>query len=51
MPNDPYVPLEIYHKISIFTMDAGTGKLTLKADVPASGGPSKMAISPEKKFL
>ena len=32
-------------------MDAGTGKLTPKAEVPVVGGPSASAISPDRKTL
>ena len=51
MPYYVYVPLQDDGKISVFTMDSGTGKLTLRAEVPVSGGPSVMAISPDRKFL
>ena len=32
-------------------MDAESGKLTPQAEVPISGGPSSLAISPNRKFL
>ena len=46
-----YVSVQDDHKIVIFTMDAQTGKLTLKAEVPVSGGPNPLAISPDRKAL
>ena len=46
-----YVSLVDDAKISVLTMDAGSGKLTAKAEVPVSGGPSALAISPDKKVL
>ena len=51
MPNYMYVSLQDDDKISVFGMDAGTGKLTTKAEVPAAGGPSASAISPDRKTL
>jgi 6-phosphogluconolactonase len=35
----------------VFTMDAETGKLTPKGEVPVSGGPSPLTISPDRKVL
>ncbi len=46
-----YVALQDDDKILVFTMDAETGKLTPRADVPATGGPSLLAISPDRKAL
>ncbi len=51
MPNYMYVALVDDAKISVLTMDAGSGKLTPKAEVPVSGGPSAFAISPDKNVL
>ena len=51
MPTYMYVSLQDDDKISVFGMDAGTGKLTLKAEVPAAGGPSASAISPDQKVF
>ena len=51
MPNYMYVALADDAKISVLTMDAGSGKLTPKAEVPVSGGPSALAISPDKNVL
>ena len=51
MPYYMYVSLQDDDKILVFAMDAGTGKLTPKAEVPVSGGPSSSAISPDRKTL
>ena len=51
MPNYMYVALVEDAKISVLTMDAGSGKLTPKAEVPVSGGPSALAISPDRNVL
>jgi 6-phosphogluconolactonase len=46
-----YVSLQDDDKISMFTMDAGTGKLTPKSEMPVPGGPSPLAISPDRNVL
>lgn len=51
MPNYMYISLQDGNKISVFTMDAGTGKLTPKAEMPVSGGPALLTISPDRAFL
>src|SRR5260370_41710083 len=51
MPNSLYVCLQDEDKIVAFTMDADTGQLTPRAEVPASGGPSVLAISPDRRVL
>ena len=51
MPYYMYVSLQDDDKILVFGMDAGTGKLTPEAEVPAAGGPSASAISPDRKAL
>jgi len=51
MPYYMYVSLQDDDKILVFTMDAGTGKLTPKAEVPVSGGPAALAISPDRNAL
>ena len=51
MPYYMYVALQEDNKISVFTMDAETGKLTPKGEIPVSGGPFTLAISPDRKFL
>ena len=49
MPYYMYVSLQDDDRISVFGMDAGTGKLTPKSEVPADGGPSASAVSPDRK--
>ena len=44
-----YVSLQDDDKILVFAMDAGTGKLTPKGELPVAGGPSSSAISPDRK--
>ena len=51
MPYHMYVSLQDDDKILVFAMDAGTGKLTPKGEVPAAGGPSASAVSPDRKTL
>ena len=51
MPNYMYVALVADAKISVLTIDAGSGKLTPKAEVPVPGGPSALAISPDHNVL
>ena len=51
MPNYMYVSLQDDDKILVFTLDAATGKLTLQSEAPVSGGPSALAISPDRKVL
>ena len=46
-----YVSLQDDDRIAVFTMDAGTGKLTPKSEMPVPGGPSPLAISPDRKVL
>jgi 6-phosphogluconolactonase len=51
MPNALYVGLQDEDKIVAFTIDANTGQLTRQAEVPASDGPSVLAISPDRRTL
>ena len=51
MPYYVFVALQDDDKISVLTMNAETGKLTPKAEVPVSGGPFVVAISPNRKAL
>ena len=51
MPYYMYVSLQDDDKIVLFTMDAGTGKLTPKGEVPVAGGPSPLTMSPDRKVL
>jgi 6-phosphogluconolactonase len=46
-----YVCLQDEDKIAAFAMDADTGQLTARTEVPAAGGPSVMAISPDRQVL
>ena len=51
MPDALYVCVQDENKIVAFTLNSDTGQLTRKADVPAAGGPSVMAISPDRHSL
>jgi len=46
-----YVGLQDDDKIVVFALDGDSGKLTKRADVAAAGGPSVMAISPDRNTL
>jgi 6-phosphogluconolactonase (cycloisomerase 2 family) len=43
MPYYMYVSLQDDDKIAVFTMDAGTGKLTPQGEVPVAGRPSPLS--------
>src|ERR1700747_1840270 len=49
--NALYVGLQDEDKIAAFVMNSETGTLTRQVDVPAQGGPSVMAISPDRRTL
>src|SRR5712692_3346183 len=51
MPYALYVCLQDEDKIVTFTMDATTGQLTPTAAVPVAGGPSVLALSPDRQVL
>ena len=51
MPHSVYVCLQDEDKIVAFAMDGDTGQLTPQAEVPAAGGPSVMALSPDRRTL
>ena len=51
MPYYMYVSLQDDDKIRVFTMDGESGQLTPKGEVPVSGGPSPLTISPDRKVL
>jgi 6-phosphogluconolactonase len=51
MPHALYVCLQDDDKIAAFAMDDETGRLTPRAAVPAAGGPSVLAISPDQRVL
>jgi 6-phosphogluconolactonase len=46
-----YVGLQDNDKIAVFALDGESGALAKRADVPAGGGPSVMAISPDRSTL
>ena len=51
MPTYVYVAAQDDNKVSVFNMEAGTGKLTPKAEVPIPDGPHLLAISPDRKVI
>ena len=51
MPYALYVCLQDEDKIVAFTMDATTGQLTPHATVAVAGGPSVLALSPDRQML
>src|SRR5439155_23752495 len=51
MPHALYVCLQDEDKIAVFAIDADSGQLTRRNDVAAAGGPSVMAISPDRQVL
>ena len=51
MPYYMYVALQGDDKISVFTIDPQTGKLTPQVEVSVPGGPFTLAISPDRKSL
>src|SRR5712671_4417368 len=51
MPYSVYVCLQDDDKIAAFAMDADTGQLTPQAEVAVPGGPSVLAISPDRGVL
>ena len=52
MPYYMYVAVQEDNKISVFTVDPETGRShTTSTDVPVSGGPFTLAISPDRNYL
>src|SRR5918999_5200075 len=51
MPYYMYVSLQDDDKIATYTMDSDTGKLMPKGETPVEGGPSSLAISPDRQVL
>ena len=51
MPYYMYVAVQGDDKISVFTIDPQTGKLTPQDEVSVPGGPFTLAISPDRRFL
>ena len=39
------------NRVSIFTMDPATGKVTWRQQVPVEGGPDPLAFDPQRRFL
>ncbi|HXP06698.1 MAG TPA: beta-propeller fold lactonase family protein [Stellaceae bacterium] len=51
MPCSLYVCLQDDDKIAAFAAEADSGRLTPQPEVPVAGGPSVMAISPNRQML
>jgi len=51
MPTYVYVSLQDEDKTLILAMDTATGGLTPRGEVPTAGGPSTLAISPDRQVL
>ena len=51
MPYYLYVSLQEDDKVSLFTMDGDTGKLSHQKSFDVPGGPAGLAISPDKNYL
>lgn len=51
MPYMLYIGLQDENAIAAFSMEAATGQLTPHATVPAAGGPSVLALSPNRRVL
>ena len=51
MPHALYVCLQDENKIAVFAMNADTGELTPRNPMQAAGGPSVLAISPDRRVL
>ena len=51
MPNYVYVAAQDDNQIAVFTIDGATGRLTHTAEIPMPGGPSLLAIRPNRQCL
>src|SRR5215469_14813704 len=51
MPNALYVGSQDDDKIAVFALNGESGELTKRGDAAAAGGPSVMAISPDRNTL
>ncbi len=51
MPHALYVCLQDDDKIAAFSLDGDTGQLTPQAEFAVAGGPSVIAISPDRRVL
>jgi 6-phosphogluconolactonase len=49
MPHALYVCLQDDNKIAVFAIDSERGQLSPRAEVPLAGGPSVMALSPDRQ--
>src|ERR1043166_1388207 len=49
MPHALYVGLQDDNKIAVFAIDPESGQLSPRAEVPSAGGPSVMAVSPDRQ--
>ena len=51
MPDTLFICLQDEDKIASFVIGAGTGELTREADISVAGGPSVLALSPDRQVL
>jgi 6-phosphogluconolactonase (cycloisomerase 2 family) len=51
MPCSLYICLQDEDKIVTFDVGTDTGQLTKRAETPVAGGPSVLAISPDRRML
>ncbi len=51
MPDILYLGLQDEDKIAVFALDGDSGRLTRQAELASAGGPSVMAISPDRRTL
>jgi 6-phosphogluconolactonase len=51
MPNYVYVAAQDTNQIVVLTINDETGRLTPQAEIPMAGGPSLLAISPNRHCL
>ena len=51
MPHALYVGLQDDNKIAVFAIDPDTGQLAPRAEIPLAGGPSVLALSPDRQTL
>jgi 6-phosphogluconolactonase len=49
MPHALYVCLQDDNKIAVFAIESESGQLSPRAEVPLAGGPSVMALSPDRQ--
>src|SRR3954451_4335280 len=51
MPDILFVGLQDEDRIASFAIDAATGALTRQEDIAVAGGPSVLALSPDRRVL